>query len=88
MDKVLIPSIALALVAVGWSAHQMQTRLEQTRFELESLHSINRIQRDHIRRMEEERSRWQEIEAELEAMDHAEDLSPYLRAVLDRVREQ
>lgn len=46
-----------------------------------------RIQREHIARMEAEAERWRAVAEELQSLEGADaPLSPYLRAVLDRVR--
>jgi hypothetical protein len=68
--------------AADWKrAHAVATaRLEQ-------VEDANRVHRAHIARMEAEAARWRAVAEELQSLEGADaPLSPYLRAVLDRVR--
>jgi hypothetical protein len=54
---------------------------------LEQVEDAARIHREHIERAEREAARWRQIAEDLQILEGADaPLSPYLRAVLDRVR--
>jgi hypothetical protein len=93
------PALAAgALVAALWAvmgqrdaaraeAAEWQRRHAVAVAQLEQVEEAARVHRAHLDRVEAEAARWRAVAEELQSLEGADaPLSPYLRAVLDRVR--
>lgn len=89
---------AAALVLSLWVVSGQRDRARAEAAEWRARHAVAearlaqveeaaRVHRAHLERMEREAAKWRQIAEELQSLEGADaPLSPYLRAVLDRVR--
>lgn len=83
----------LVLCSIGFGAWEKTradkavSRAEKAEGTLEAYKKANAVLNIHLREAEADRAKWAQVASELETKEGAdESLSPYLRAVLDRLQ--
>ncbi len=89
IDRIIIAgALIAALVAALWWGGEQHERAEAAEAQVVAYQEAARVLSAHMRAAEAEREKWRSVAEELSTLEgRNEDLNPYERAVLDRVRQ-
>ena len=87
-DRIIIALTLIgALTAALWWGREQYQRAEAAEAQVAGYQEAARVLSAHVRAAEAERQRWRAVAEELSTVEgRDEELNPYERAVLDRVR--